>query len=127
MSLHFWKQPAVLKDWWKPPKLSWWFEPSGGDCAPPKPWGLMDYILESPLGAHSLGALLIFVVTALALLLPFEWACSVVAFAVCVYGQGQKGDALIPLKRYNLRNVVWRSIIGGVASFGLGFILSLFL
>ncbi len=113
-SSHTWRNAL------KPPPLRWWIEPSGGDVAPPKPWMWYHYLLESPPMAHTLGAALAFVVAFLLIsFLPAKAAAAGVAILVAVYGQGQKADALIPLRRYNGRNIVWRSLIAVVASLGI--------
>jgi hypothetical protein len=117
MSLRYWWAPEVWRKWWVPPPLSWWIDPSGGDVAPPKPWSLWDRLLESPVTAHSTGALLAFAAALLAMRwLPVEWAAAFVAFMMVVKGQLQKGDALAPLGRYNVRNVLYRTLIGAVTA-----------
>ena len=108
--LWYWFTPEATKDWWKPPRLSWWIDPSGGDVAPPKPWSLWDRILESPISAHFLESLwqfaLVFLIT------RNVFASCLISLLLSVKGQLQKADALLPLKRYNWRNIVWRLIIG---------------
>jgi hypothetical protein len=102
--------PRLTRNWYVPPKWSWWIQPSGGDVAPPKPWSVWDYLLESPLGAHTLGSLLAFGIGAI--VTGDRWEAYAFACVWSVIGQGQKFDALAPLGRYNWREVVWRLVIG---------------
>lgn len=117
---HWILDPRTWRNALKIPPLEWWIWPSGGDVAPYKPWKWYHYVLESPISAHTLGAVLSFVIAFLLIsFLPAKAAAAGVAVLVAVYGQGQKADALIPLKRYDGRNIVWRSLIALVASLGI--------
>lgn len=105
-ALSYWFNADVLRNWWKPPQLSWWITPSGT----PSPWSIWDRILESPLSAHILENLLGF---GIGFVITRNVAAScLIAVALSIKGQIQKGDALLPMKGYNWQNMVWRVIIG---------------
>jgi len=105
-----WFNDEVTHNWWKPPTFHWWIDPSGGEVsAPPKPWSLGDRLLESPIGAHSLGTLISFGVGML--VTGALWEAYAFSAVYAIVGQAQKADALFPLKGYNWRNIIWRLVI----------------
>lgn len=112
MSLRDWVTTAAWRDWWRPPPKRWWLDPSGT----PKPWRWYDYVMETPIGAHTLGAVIAFVIGWFAVTLPRPIAAAMFVLVWACVGQAQKADALLPLKQYNIRNVVWRIIIALVAT-----------
>lgn len=112
--MNYWiDQPAIWHRWWKPPVWDWWITPSGGTESRTE-WGnpVIDFILEAPIGAHLLGSLLFF---GLGYLITGErWEGFAFAALWAVACQLAKADALLPLQRYNMRNVFWRILIGTV-------------
>jgi hypothetical protein len=104
MRLAEWFNPRTLHRWYVPPRPSWWIQPSGT----PRPWGLDDYLLESPLGAHLIGGTVY-----LAIGYPLTghiWAAWGVSVLGALLVQGSKCDALFPLNVYSWREVVWRLV-----------------
>lgn len=110
--MNYWLDAAVWKDFWKPPPLTWWLTPSGGDTQ--TSWGdfVIDILMESPVGAHLFGSGIAFLIGFL--VTQAKWEAFGFAVVWAVIGQLQKADALIPLRRYNMRNVFWRILIGTV-------------
>jgi hypothetical protein len=126
--VNYWLNPRTWRNWWRPPHAEWWVLPSGGDCQTSWSNLFLDFLLESPLGSHSLGSFVAFGVgLAAAFLLPPIGVAFVFAVMWALVGQGQKGDALIPLSRYNGREIVWRVFIGvasaALLAAGLNFVL----
>lgn len=118
--MNYWLDPKTWRNWWKPFHLEWWVLPSGGDCQTSWSNLVLDFLLESPLGSHTIGAALAWGVGILcALWLPPVWVAFAFAVMWTLVGQGQKADALLPLKRYDGRNIVWRAVIGIVAALAL--------
>jgi len=112
-----WFSAAAWRHAFTPPPIWWWILPSGGDVNPP-PWPWWQYLTESPIGAHCLGAIWKLGVVLLLLQIPFPWNATALTVFVVLYGQLQKGDALIVLDRYNIRNVLWRTILGAAGAVG---------
>lgn len=115
--MNYWTDPRTWKGFWKIPHFEWWVLPSGGDCQTSWSNFFFDFWLEAPLGAHALGAAIGF---ALGYLFSGNVGGAIIASAVwTVVGQLQKADALLPLKRYNGREIFWRCIIGLGTMIGL--------
>jgi hypothetical protein len=104
--INSWFSKNTWNNWYKPPKLSWWIDPSGT----PKPWKWYHYIFESPISAHALGTLIGFLAGLLITWGSVPQAC-LISLLMNFYGQLQKGDALIPKGQYNIQNVLWRMVI----------------
>jgi hypothetical protein len=101
-----WTNPYVWRNWWKPPHLTWWYFPSGSPPIPP-PWY---YYLKCPLIAHTIGVGIPVLIAA-----PFcsDLGAWLIGVGVVFKGQLQKADALFP-RGYNVRNVLYRTVIAAV-------------
>lgn len=112
---NYWLDPRTWTRAWAPPPWYWWIRPSGGDSR--TSWGnaLVDFILESPTGSHTLGSAIAWGIGFAAVTtLPPVWAAFVFAAMWALVGQGQKADALLPLQRYSGREIVWRVLLGTI-------------
>ena len=96
------------KNWYRPPALRWWIQPSGTA----KPWTWTDYI-KTPIAAQPLGALIAF---AFGMLVTGGdvWASWAFQIFGGFYGQVQKADALLPTGGYNVRNMFWRTLLAAI-------------
>jgi hypothetical protein len=110
--MNYWTNPINWRRWWRPPVFDWWITPSGGSSRTYWGNGALDILLESPLGAHLLGALLSFGLGFLTT--GAKWEAYVFAVMYAVACQLAKADALLPLMRYSMREVIWRILIGTV-------------
>lgn len=107
----------VWANWYKPMPLPRWLNPSGT----PRPWYWYHYVFESPISAHALEALWGF---ALALVITRNVTQScILSVVLAAKGQTQKADALIPMEKYNMQNVIWRTVYVAVVMFIIWMIL----